>query len=273
MAMLLERLPTAALDEYLASDEKLLPLVGTLKPGTDSDLLIDLIKDAKRADALAIQPYFKADANLASIGHLALKLNKFVDVEKKAGELAKAEAKSALSMERAGRIAAAMEKERNAAVSAATGGLLFSAAKSAAEVADAERMTTLRRKVERDGVQIVVTLPANLQIHMKYLVDHLQEVLDDLGAKLISREQIFKAGKGTTRGGQKKPAEMKQQLKIHVPGVAVARYLSQREELGEYELLFTLRQPQGPYCQAQFMAYVSEHKAESEVRTTCSHPT
>ena len=52
MAMLLERLmPTAALDEYLASDEKLLPLVGTLKPGTDSDLLIDLIKDAKRADA------------------------------------------------------------------------------------------------------------------------------------------------------------------------------------------------------------------------------
>jgi hypothetical protein len=272
MARLERGLPTAAFDEYLASDETTVPLLGTLTPGTDSDLLIDLIKDAGRADALAIKPYFTTDANLSAIGRLALKLNRFVDVEKKAALLEKQEQKNTLRMDRAERIAAAMEKEREASVSAATGGLFLSAAVATSQAAAEARLKTLRQKVERDGVQIVVTLPANLQTHMQYLVDHLQEVLLDmaphppyLGAKLISHEQVFKAGKGKTMGGMKKQAETKQALKIHVPGVVVAQYLSEREELGERELLFTLRQVQGPYCQAQFMSHVSEHKAESEV--------
>ena len=270
--LLLERgMTAAAFAGYIESDKDTAPLHNMLAPGTDGDLLLNMIQSAGRPDAAGIQPFFEAGAEIGTIGKLALKLHKFVEMEKKVAALHVKEQKKTRSDEKSNRLAAAMEMEKAASVTLPTGKLLFEAAVAASKVAADAKVVARRKHFERDGVQFTVTLPANRQPHMQYLVENLEKVLLDmaphppyLGAKLVNREEIFKKGKGKTKAGDAKEHETKQVLKIHVPGVTVAEYLLTREKMGMCDLLFSLRQPQGPYCQAQFMAHVSQHQAASQ---------
>ena len=262
--VLLERdMPAAALSEYLASHEATAPLADKLAAAVDGNLLIELIKEAGKADASAIADYF-VNAPLGNVDHLALMLHRFIEVE--TGQLQKKEKKAA-DKDRA-RIAAQVAEEQARSVSAVAGKLLFQAHRASAQAGEAARHQRLRSKYETEGMTIAVTLPEALQPHMKHLLDHMDEVLASLsphppycGGKLVYRETVQKKGKGRSA-----VVENKTLLKIRVPGVAVARYLAERERSsGPEAVTFLLLQKQGPYCQAQFMGHVSSHMHQSQV--------
>ena len=142
--VLLERdMPAAALSEYLASHEATAPLADKLAAAVDGNLLIELIKEAGKADASAIADYF-VNAPLGNVDHLALMLHRFIEVE--TGQLQKKEKKAA-DKDRA-RIAAQVAEEQARSVSAVAGKLLFQAHRASAQAGEVARHQRLRSMFE-----------------------------------------------------------------------------------------------------------------------------
>ena len=70
--LLLERgLTPAGLNDFFASEAELTSLVDTLASGIDSNVLIETIKAARKADVLALRPFFAEGADIGTLGKLA----------------------------------------------------------------------------------------------------------------------------------------------------------------------------------------------------------
>ena len=266
--VILERGMTAAtFDAYLESEPRVAALAGMLSDDVDGDLLIDVIQAAECADGRALQQYFSEDATIGLLGKLAIKLDVFAKAEKKLESLKSKEKKRDRDELRQERLAVAIQKEQEARVSGETCNLLLQAHAAAAEAAIADRAVQKQKKFEENGHEFTVTLNQAPQPHGLYLLDNLKEVLADMaptdsglpGAKLIGKPQkVLK--KGRKKGAVK---ELKTELRVWVPGHVLAATFEERKKAGA-DLL--LENPQGPYWHVQFMAYVSQHMAESTVK-------
>ena len=258
----------AAVNDFLSSEPSLRELAGKLGAGVDGDVLIDVTAAAGKADGSALMPLFSEGASIGLLTKLALRLNQFVQVEELQKKNAGKRAKQERTEEKQAKLRAQIAREKAAAVTAGTAQLLFEANKSAAEAAVQDIEDKKRARFERDGCTFTVTVPEHPQPHFAYLLENRAQLLADLrphppyvGGKLLDIGVVLKKGKakGATM-------ENKTELKIWVPGYVVAAQLAQREKERK-DLLLNI--PQGPYCAAQFMSYVSKHLADS---TQVQHP-
>jgi hypothetical protein len=252
----------AAVNDFLSSEPSLLELAGKLGSGVDGDVLIDVTAAAGKADGSALMPLFSEGASIGLLTKLALRLNQFVQVEEQQKRNAGKRAKQELPEQKQAKLRATIAAEKAAAVTAGTAQLLFEANKSAAEAAVQGIEDKKRARFERDGCSFIVTVPKNPQPHFAYLLENRAQILADLrphppyvGGKLLDIMDVMKKGKA--KGAK---LEKKTELKIWVPGYVVAAQLAQREKERK-DLLLNI--PQGPYCAAQFMSYVSKHLADS----------
>ena len=110
-----------ALRAYLASRADVFVLADKIMDESiDGNVLVDAIKSAKKPDPSALAVFFHADAGIGHLAKLAHKLHTFIETEDKVAALNRADAKK-VDLEKRARLCAAIEKEKEARVSAATG--------------------------------------------------------------------------------------------------------------------------------------------------------